>query len=233
MKGHGNRKEPEIGSKYGRLIFLEPIEWRLRPMPSHKNPHHYLWGRFKCDCGKIIENWVETVKSGNTKSCGCFMLETVSQIRKTHGLSRHPLHVVWTNMKRRCSAKEGSKFYEPYVRRGIKVCDEWNNDFKTFYDWAMANGYQTGLYLDRENNDLGYNPYNCRFVAPLISGRNIQKIRFATYKGETRCVSEWAEITGIPSRTIRDRIDKGWSTDLALCTPVKKRNQSINNNKIK
>ncbi|MCF6777856.1 hypothetical protein L3V83_14910 [Thiotrichales bacterium 19X7-9] len=92
-----------------------------------------------------------------------------------HGFSkrsgRHPLYCVWTDIKKRCN-NHNSKIYKYYGERGIKVCDEWSNDFKIFYDWSMLNGYKQGLEIDRIDNDKGYSPDNCRFVTTSINLRN-------------------------------------------------------------
>ena len=80
-----------------------------------------------------------------------------------HGLKGHSLYVVWETMKSRCNDKN-SPSYHYYGERGIKVCAEWENNFKAFYDFCLENGWVKGLEIDRRNNDKGYCPSNCRFV---------------------------------------------------------------------
>lgn len=84
--------------------------------------------------------------------------------RELHGMSRHPLHNVWTLMKARCY-KTYSNSYHNYGAKGITVCEEWVNSSKDFFTWALSNGYQDGLELDRIDNLMGYSPSNCRFVS--------------------------------------------------------------------
>ena len=43
-----------------------------------------------------------------------------------------------------------------YGERGIEVCNEWKNDFQSFYDWAINNGYNENLTIDRIDNNKGY-----------------------------------------------------------------------------
>lgn len=88
-----------------------------------------------------------------------------------HGLCKHSLHSVWRNMKYRCY-KESSKDYKNYGARVIIICSEWKNDFKTFYNWAIDNGWKPNLTIDRINNDGDYEPNNCRFVTRLIQASN-------------------------------------------------------------
>lgn len=77
--------------------------------------------------------------------------------------SKTRLHKTWTNIKRRCSDKNNDNFMY-YGGRGISVCDEWKNDFRKFAEWAMENGYDDSLYIDRIDNDGNYEPNNCQFV---------------------------------------------------------------------
>ena len=78
-----------------------------------------------------------------------------------HNMSYSKLYKVWQGMKTRCY---NNKFiyYRHYGGRGIKVCDEWINDFATFYKWAINNGYAKGLTIDRINNDRKDEHNNCR-----------------------------------------------------------------------
>ena len=80
-----------------------------------------------------------------------------------HGLSHTRLYSIWCGMKKRCYS-EKSINYKYYGARGVKICDEWKNDFKSFYDWAMDNGYKDDLTIDRINPFKNYEPSNCRWA---------------------------------------------------------------------
>jgi hypothetical protein len=88
-----------------------------------------------------------------------------------HGLRRHPIFTLWANIKSRCKNQNHPK-YKDYGGRGISICNEWNDDFKTFYDWCITNGWQQGLEIDRVNNNGNYEPSNCRFVTRTQNMRN-------------------------------------------------------------
>jgi hypothetical protein len=84
---------------------------------------------------------------------------------------KNKIRLVWKSFNRRCYNKLDNA-YSRYGERGITVCNEWKNDFKTFYDWAISNGWNEGLYIDRINNDGNYEPINCRFVSSAESAQN-------------------------------------------------------------
>ena len=86
-------------------------------------------------------------------------------------LSNHPLRAKYDDLKNRCYNKNNTS-YKWYGGRGIKVCDEWKNNFKSFYDWAIENNWQKGLQIDRIDNNKNYAPDNCRFVTPKENIRN-------------------------------------------------------------
>ena len=67
-------------------------------------------------------------------------------------LSDTKLHRTWTNMKQRCHNPKNDD-YSYYGARGIKVCDEWVNDFKAFYDWSMSHGYEEHLTIVTHNGE--------------------------------------------------------------------------------
>jgi len=85
------------------------------------------------------------------------------QFKETHGLSRTRLYKIWFGMKSRCY-NNNTKGFENWGGRGIIVCDEWLNDFLSFYNWALKNGYKDNLSIDRINNNGNYEPNNCRFI---------------------------------------------------------------------
>lgn len=138
----------------------------------------------------------------------------------THGLRNHPLYDVWGKIKARCYNIQ-SKDYTDYGGRGISVCTEWIDDFKAFYDWCIENGYQKGLEIDRRNNNGNYEPDSCRMVTRSQNMRNTRRNNNLTYNGETKCLSEWAEIYGIKRFTLFGRINRmGWDIEKALTTPT-------------
>lgn len=121
-----------------------------------------------------------------------------------HGMKKTRIYSVWCAMRERCNNPH-NKRYDRYGARGIKVTDEWNS-FENFYKWAMDNGYKEGLTIDRKNNDGMYEPLNCRWVTRKEQNRNYSRNHLITYNGETHCIAEWGELTGVNPATIRKRL---------------------------
>lgn len=111
-------------------------------------------------------------------------------------------------MKTRCSNPKYEHFAS-YGGRGIKVCDEWRNDFQSFHDWAMSNGYKEGLTIDRIDVNGNYEPSNCRWASAKEQSKNKRNTLFVTHKGITKTLIEWAEITGIKYQTLVCRYKSG------------------------
>ena len=140
-----------------------------------------------CKCGKeIIRSHRSLLENRGYKSCGCYRKRRVSETHKTHGLSNTRLSGIWRDIKSR-TLNPKHKDYNDYGGRGITICDEWKNDFKSFYDWAVLNGYEEnkGLSIDRINNDGNYEPHNCRWTTQTIQCRNqrIYKNNKSGYRG--------------------------------------------------
>lgn len=88
-----------------------------------------------------------------------------------HGGRSSALYSVWRGMRNRCHDPKAQN-YRFYGARGITVCDEWRNSFPTFREWALANGFEPGLQLDRRDNEEGYSPDNCKWTIRLHNLRN-------------------------------------------------------------
>lgn len=194
------------GQKFGRLLVLERTE-------NNKN-NNSQW-LCKCDCGNTVIVTGASLRSGNTKSCGCTRKEKLSNLRMTHGKSETRLYSEWASMIGRCRCK-GATRYNNYGGRGITVCQEWM-EFELFYDWAIANGYADDLTLDRKDTNGNYCPENCRWITSKKQANNRRNNHFITYNGETHTIAEWAEITGINQSTLRSRIlSLNWNVERAL-----------------
>ena len=135
--------------------------------------------------------------------------------KQRHGLRKTRLYGIHNGLLQRCYNPSRPK-YKNYGGRGITVCEEWRNNFKAFYDWAMANGYADGLTIDRINNDGNYEPSNCRWVKIKEQAYNKTTSNFITYKGETKTIAEWAQEYGIKYGTLFYRIKNGWDIEEAL-----------------
>lgn len=154
-------KIPMIGKRFGKLLVTGEAGL------SERGTYKY---ECLCDCGAVsIKNGTE-LRCGKTKSCGC--LKGIGRNKK-HGGSGTKLHIDWMEMKRRCVLSANNiKKYPYHAGKGIKVCDEWVDNFAVFRDWSMENGYEETLSLDRINNDGNYCPENCRWVNSQIQSLN-------------------------------------------------------------
>lgn len=149
----------EKGNKYGSLTFIEFSEKK----------HNRKYGLFICDCGKSKNYDVSAVKHGRPRQCiSCARTKFGNN---KHGLIRHPLYRKWQDLKNRCYNKKTDR-YANYGNRGIKVCKEWKNNFKNFYDWSIKNGWKQGLEIDRIDVNGNYEPSNCRYITHLKNGFN-------------------------------------------------------------
>lgn len=130
----------------------------------------------------------------------------------THGLTGHPLLGIWHAIKYRCyNPKDPS--YKHYGARGVRMCDEWKNDFVAFYNWCIANGWQKGLDLDKDikAKEVGaeallYSPERCQFVTRKINTRNSRRNHIIEYKGDRKSIVEWSEILNMNQNTLYCRI---------------------------
>lgn len=175
------RFEDLSGKRFGRLIVVE----------QSRNEKGQLVWNCMCDCGNKTVAKPSHLKSGGKKSCGCLKREILRERNKKYqstnkqALSRHPIYGIWIGIKKRCYNKK-SKYYKNYGGRGIAMCKGWLEDFKLFYDWALENGWDKKLQIDRIDNDGDYEPNNCRFVTHrenTLNRRDLFSSNSTGYKG--------------------------------------------------
>lgn len=191
------------GEKYGKLTVIKRTEDYVSP-----GGRKIVQFECKCDCGNTVITSGYNLRKGKVVSCGC---------KGKHGGSHTRLYAIWSNMIYRCSNENASN-YENYGGRGISVCEQWQGKagFEKFREWAVNNGYEETLTIDRADPDGNYEPTNCRWADNKTQIRNRRNTIFLTYKGKTKPVAEWSEITGIERHTIYRRMNAGLSPDEIL-----------------
>lgn len=199
------------GQKFGRLTVIKRVE--------NKNKQTYWLCR--CECGNEKDVNAGNLKSGNVRSCGCLRHETSTK----HGMRNSRIYEIWRGMKKRCFNKN-YKHFNDYGGRGITVCDCWKNDFMSFYNWSMLNGYVDDLSIDRIDNNKGYFPENCRWATIKEQANNTRANRFLTYNGETKTMTKWCEILNMKCTTLFTRLKLGWSVEKAFTIPVRERKKN-------
>lgn len=130
--------------------------------------------------------------------------------------TRNKVRYCYYNMLKRCYDSQ-DRHFDRYGGRGIKVCEEWKNDCRSFYKWARENGYVLGLQLDRKDNDGEYSPENCRWVTARENSYNKCCTRKIKCFGKVQTLLDWEKETGIPRNVLADRIFKyKWDVERAL-----------------
>lgn len=215
--------EDLTGKRFGRLTVVE--------LDKYSPKSHGTRWLCKCDCGKQKTVLASCLKRGLTTSCGCFSSEQKSKRTKTHGFgNRDRLYRIWSNMKSRCYSQADRNF-KRYGARGIDICQEWRTDFLKFQEWAVANGYQDRLSIDRIDNNMGYSPDNCRWTDTITQNNNRRTNVHITYCGETHTTAEWSKITGIKPATLVSRKAHGWSDEECIEVPISQSNNQTTRKK--
>ena len=133
----------------------------------------------KCDCGTVKEQWSYNITSG--KSTQCIHCQGRSYrgrgIHGDIGGIKHPLYNVWSGIKRRCYNPK-QKSYKYYGAKGVTMCEEWLNDYRKFYDWMMANGYEKGMVVSRNEDKGNYEPSNCKVKTHSENSVEAEKYKF-------------------------------------------------------
>lgn len=199
------------GKKYGRLTAIRP---------NGKNKHGNVKWLCKCDCGNYTTVLGTKLRNGKTQSCGCLLREYNEAHCKKHPRRSDPLYAVWRAMRERCD-NPNDPAYKNYGGRGIALSDEWH-DFTAFRSWAMNNGYERGLTLDRINNDGDYSASNCRWVTRVVNNNNKRNNTTWEYNGRTQTISQWAKEIGINQGTLWWRIRNWDDPKKILTSPVNK-----------
>jgi len=204
-----------IGQVFGRLTIIDRAE--------NKNGNvHWVCA---CECGtvKIIRSGCLT--HSGVKSCGCLRQERKDKVKVKSIRPRRPrLYIIWIAIKRRCYDTKYGR-YRDYGARGIVMCNEWRNNFAAFRDWALANGYQDHLTIDRKDNDGNYCPENCQWSTRKEQANNKRNtIWIDCPDGQQRNLTQLAELIGLKRSVLANRYNNSPSISYEeLISPLKTR----------
>ena len=212
------KAKDHTGERYGHWLILR----------RGTKPKYWLC---RCDCGEVREVNIDNMKTGKSTNCIKCQAKKTAKRMTTHGETETHLYYVWYSMRKRCSCRS-SKSYKDYGARGISVCEEWNNSFEAFRDFAKAKGYKEGLQIDRVDNDGNYCPENCRFVTHAENSRNTRRNKRVVYHGEEYTLPALANIKHLSAGLVAERIRRGWSVEEAVeIMPVIGNNQLLRGKK--
>ena len=187
------------GQQFGRLTVVDFAGIHTFPRGERATKWVCL-----CECATHITVLAPALRSKNTQSCGCLQREQASLANKRHGMTKTKIHLRWRGMIGRCE-NPNHIGYKNYGGRGIYVCERWRMSFLNFLA-DMGYPPTSNHSIERRDNNGHYSPDNCYWATAKQQNRNSRHNHLLRYNGETLCVSEWAEKTGIKIRTIQWRI---------------------------
>ena len=167
----------------------------------------------------VVKKFVTSLKNNKLWLCECICgdLDIKSskylsrckyacpKIKKENNAIRSKLKQLFQKIKSRCY-NSNDPHYKYYGERGIVIYSEWLKDTNKFVDWALANGYDKNLQIDRIDNDGNYEPDNCRWVNRLIQANNKRNNIKIKYNNQIKSLREWCRELNLPYRKTHKRL---------------------------
>jgi hypothetical protein len=216
-----HRRSPSCGC-YRLINIVGKTFARLTVLSYHGVINHKPHWLCQCECGMTLPVRGDSLKDGNTQSCGCQLIDSVTKHGHSHSRPDKPpsrTYNTWQSMLVRCT-RPGNFKYPRYGARGITVCERW----MIFANFLTDMGERPpNTTLDRIDNNGNYEPENCRWATPKQQARNTSTNYMITYNGQIKSLAEWADIYGLPRLVIRGRLQLRWSIERAFTTPYLRR----------
>ena len=112
---------------------------------------------------------------------------------------------IFRDMKRRCY-DENDEAYRWYGAKGIKICNEWVKNPKSFEEWSMNNGYTDSMTIDRIDETKWYSPDNCRWITRNDNARYKSTTRVINVDGISLTGRDWAGKLGLGTNKINEYV---------------------------
>lgn len=211
IEGHDS-KEDLTGQIFGRLTVLGK---------DPDNSENYIC-QCSCENHTIKSIYGYNLTKGLTQSCGCLQKEIAGNTQRTHDMSHTRLYKTWQGIKAKCYTST-DKHYNDNGALGIRMYEDWINDFQAFYDWAMTTNYDEDTYnlIDRIDKSKDWEPSNCQWLTLKEKANRKTNNVFYTYKGKSQNLNDWAIELGVKRLTLYARIHRqGMTIEEAFETPV-------------
>lgn len=195
--GRGRKAINMIGMKVGKLTVIDEAETVVRDGSTTKRWY------CECECGGSTIATTSDLRSGHTRSCGCYKRQRTGDATRIHGMRHTKIYHTWLDIKNRCHNYR-NKSYKNYGARGIAVCDEWRNSFISFYQYVstLPNFGVDGYSIDRIDNDGNYEPGNVRWASARTQSMNKRNTIHVSVLGKTTTILDLADETGIKYATL-------------------------------
>lgn len=219
-------------TKIGRLYLSD---FYIDYIPNKKNK--VVIFKCICDCGNIINKPMSkfTNNSQVLNSCGCLhkdiLIKRNKQTATYNGESKGEykrLFGIYRKMIYRCEDKNDDA-YKYYGERGIKICKEWREDYFAFKKWALNNGYNNELTIDRIDVNGDYKPENCRWVDYYVQANNKTNNHYITYNNRTQTLAEWCRELNLDYFRTKARLNTcGMTVEQAFELPKQRLRRKVN-----
>lgn len=201
-------RRKHIGKQYGTMKVLDAFrEVRCNKINIVLKCKCIVCGREK----KILSS---NLKKHNLKTCS-HNKDSRPRAKQIKLKVPSRLRNCWKRMIARCYDETNLQFFY-YGARGIRICDEWRNSLKSFCDWALNNGYEDNLTIERMDYNKNYCPENCKWIPKEEQSRNTRRNRIYEWKGKTLTVAEISRMENISQFTLYCRLNRGLSIEDAV-----------------
>lgn len=199
----GKRIEYNKGDAIGNVKYISEL-------PSINGGRKAI---FSCVCGKYFSSAMRSVRTGDTKSCGCIkkaMLK-IKNVAYTKRTTHKNTYGCWQAMHARCYTKSHTS-YANYGGRGILICERWKNNFENFY-LDMGERPTINHSIDRIDVNKGYSPENCKWSTAKEQQNNKRNNSFVSFAGKTLTKTEWGDLL---TPLVKRRLEDGWDVRKAI-----------------